>query len=169
MPMDDREKIDMLLEHVTNVEKNTTLLGRRLIAKGEVALGVRLIQLGRIHDASKFGGIEYNQLLRENDNKDILALAISQHNTTNPHHPEYWGGIHNMPMKGLGRAYVAEMVCDWKARSNEMGTSLEKWITESATGKWAFTPRDPIYEEIIYFFNLLCEKPFVPVRPEDKT
>lgn len=159
--MDDFEKIQALMHHIRNVQENAVLLGTRLIKAGEADLGRNLIANGFIHDYSKFRGIEWDELWRENDDKNSLALAIKQHNSTNAHHPEYWGTIQLMP-----RLYIAEMICDWKARSNEFGGSLEDWIKGEACKRFNFGPSDKVYEEIMTFFGMLCDKPFKKVRPE---
>lgn len=154
-------KIRAIARHIRNVEDNCLILGERLIYQGEIELGHQLVASGFIHDASKFKGIEWESIVpgqsSENvtDKKLKLKLAISNHNLTNSHHPEYWGGVHRMP-----RVCVAEMVCDWKSRSEEFGTSLRDWIDEVATKRWKFNTDDKVYKEIIYFVDLLCEKPF---------
>lgn len=161
--MTDSDKIDSLLEHIRNVQNNCVLLGRRLMKHGEVEFGRMLIANGFIHDASKFYGMEWDHLWRDNEDKDSLANSVRQHNRTNPHHPEYWGSIHNMP-----RIYIAEMVCDWKARSNEFGSSLLDWINGDASKRYNFSQRDEVYEEIMYFFGILCDQPFKPLKPESE-
>jgi hypothetical protein len=85
-----------------------------------------------------------------------LKLAIHHHNTTNQHHPENWsGGISDMP-----DVFLAEFVCDIKARSEEFGTSLRDWIDNEATKKWNFTTDSEVYKKIMKYVNLVCEKPF---------
>ena len=154
-------KIRAITRHIRNVEDNCLILGERLINQGEIELGKKLISNGYVHDASKFHGIEWESIVpgqsSENvdDKKLKLKLAISNHNQTNPHHPEYWNGIEKMP-----KVYVAEMCCDWKSRSEEFGTSLRDWIDEKATKRWKFDSNSKIYKEIIGFVDLLCEKPF---------
>jgi len=59
---------------------------------------------------------------------------------------------------------ILEMVCDWKARSEEFGTSLRDWIEESALKRWGFTKEDVIYKKITQYVDMLCEKPFNPVK-----
>jgi hypothetical protein len=152
------DKVQGLLRHILGVQQNCLLLGQRLIEAGEFHLGKLLIANGLIHDNSKFHGIEWDHLYTQNDDREKLALAIQQHNRTNPHHPEYWGGINNMP-----RIYLAEMVCDWKTRSNEFGASLTDWIEDDAMKRFQFTKTDAIYESILFFLELLVEKPFKPV------
>ena len=60
----------------------------------------------------------------------------------------------------MPRIYLAEMVCDWKARSEEFGSSLRDWITNSACKRFGFTDKDPVYKAIFEFVDLLCQKPF---------
>jgi hypothetical protein len=148
------DKIDILMDHISSFDTECTKLGRRLIIKGEVQFGVQLMKNGRLHDQSKFHGIEFDYLWQEFKNTPEFAMAIRQHQMTNPHHPEYWGNIHNMH-----RIYVAEMVCDWKSRSTQFGTSLMEYIRTQAMPRYQFTEKDPIFAEIAYFASILCDTP----------
>ena len=85
----------------------------------------------------------------------ILSDVIRHHATTNPHHPEYWGTIQNMP-----EVYIAEMVCDCAARSSEFGTSLKDWIINSATERYDFKMDDNIGKLIEKHLNLLISRSF---------
>jgi hypothetical protein len=157
------DKIRAIRRHTKNVEENCFLLGERLILAGEIDFGHKLIANGFLHDASKYRGIEWEFMAPgvpcdEETAKLKLKMAVAHHGKTNEHHPEYWGDIKIMP-----RLYVAEMVCDWKARSEEFGTALRDWITEQATKRFNFTVDDKVYEEIMFFVDLLCEKPFEPI------
>ncbi len=156
------EKIRSITRHIRNVEDNCLLLGEKLIMRGEIDLGRQLIANGYVHDTSKFYGIEFENLSRstsantnEENAKLKMRLAVQHHTLTNQHHPEYWNGIKNMP-----RVAVAEMVADWKARSEEFGTSVRDWIDESATKRWEFSKEDEVYRTIMDFVDLLCPKPF---------
>lgn len=153
------EKIRAISRHIRNVEDNCLLLGEKLISNGEIDLGHKLIANGFVHDASKFCGIEWEYMAPgptvEEGAKLKLKMAVQHHSRTNQHHPEYWGGINNMP-----RLYLAEMVADWKARSEEFGTCLRDWINEQATKRFGFTSEDKVYKEIMEFVDLLCPKPF---------
>jgi hypothetical protein len=60
----------------------------------------------------------------------------------------------------MPRLAVAELVCDWKARSEEFGSSLRDYVKERATKRWKFCEKDLIYKTIMEFVDLLCEKPF---------
>ncbi len=156
-------KIRALTRHIRNVEDNCLLLGEKLIEVGEVELGHNLIANGFVHDASKFHGIEWDYLsilpTKEEETKLKLKMAVHHHNCTNPHHPEAWNGIKNMPP-----VYLAECVCDWKSRSEEFGTSLREWIDEQATKRFGFDKTDTIYKEITKYVDLLCQKPFEQIQ-----
>jgi hypothetical protein len=153
-------KIRAITRHIRNVEDNCLLLGEKLIERGEIELGHKLIANGHVHDASKFWGMEWEhmapgQSAAEETAKLKLKLAVQHHNRTNSHHPEYWGRIQDMP-----RIAVAEMVCDWKARSEEFGTSLRDWIDTQALKRFHFMKEERTYKEIIEFVDILCPKPF---------
>lgn len=145
------------MRHIDNVRDNCVLLGERLIEKGEVDIGHRLIANGYCHDNSKFEGVEWEGLhteIKEN-NPDLFKYANCHHVRTNKHHPEWWGGIQNMC-----RLYIAEMVCDWAARSSEFGNDLRGWIKETATKKYDFTLQGKVYKEIKELVDLLLDTPF---------
>jgi len=154
-------KINRLTRHIRNVESNCILLGTKIIQQGDIELGHKLIANGMVHDASKFNGIEfenltYNEPSKEEASKLKMKMAVHHHQKTCLHHPEAWsGGIKEMPP-----VFLAECVCDWKARSEEFGTSLKDWIDETATKRWGFVKDDKVYKEIMSFVDLLCEKPF---------
>lgn len=154
----DVKKLDDLVRHIQGVQSNCLLLGKRLIENGDLELARTLIANSMLHDASKFRGIEWDFLGKSNVGGDMLVEAVRQHNRTNPHHPEYWGehgGIHKMPL-----VYVGEMVCDWKQRSNEFGTSLVDYINFKATVRFGFTKDDIVYSIIFSYVNMLLDTPF---------
>lgn len=152
-----KEHIDNLVRHIELVRESTLLLGERLINEGRKDFGRLLISKGFIHDASKFHGIEWKYLHAGSDvTNDKLALAVQQHVHTNPHHPEYWGGIENMP-----EIYVAEMVCDWYARAMEFGTGLREWINEEAIEKFEIDLKGEQYDWIVKYTDILLQNSFV--------
>jgi hypothetical protein len=158
------EKIRAIARHIRNVEDNCLFLGEKLIERGEIDLGHKLIANGYVHDASKFHGIEFEYLSVESSDEESaklkLKLAIHHHRKINPHHVEYWaGGIRDMPT-----VYLAEMVCDIKARSEEFGTSLRDWIDSEGIKRWGITKNDGEYKMIIKFVNLLCGEPFEEIK-----
>lgn len=155
------DKVRAIARHIRNVEDNCLLLGEKLIERGEIDLGRQLIANGMVHDASKFHGIEFEfmapgQRSDEEGAKVKLKLAIHHHQTTNLHHPEAWsGGIADMP-----DVYLCEMICDIKARSEEFGTDLRQWISETATQKYGFMKESSLFKKIMDYVDLLCPKPF---------
>ncbi len=152
------KRLQCLLRHIENVREDCELHATRLIERGEFDFGKTLIKNGQIHDNSKFEGIEWEELNGYHDH--LLDKAIAIHVKKNPHHPEYWDdlnlyGIHLMP-----RIYVAEMVCDWHARSTEFGTAIRDWIDAKATNKFNFDKTSKVYGEINDFLDLLLEPAF---------
>ena len=153
-----------ITRHIRNVQDNCILLGEKLIEQGEIEFGKTLIANGMKHDVSKFQGIEYEYMAplfakvgasADEPKKLKLKIAIQHHNSTNYHHPEAWESIHEMP-----DVFIAEMVCDWKARSEEFGSSLRDFISSTAMKRWEFTEEDQVYKLIMTYVDLLCERPF---------
>lgn len=155
-------RLSNLLRHVENVRDDCLLLGRRLIERGDEDLGLQLIANGQVHDNSKFRGIEWEYL---NDgafprpdpdpNREMFLVAHRQHVTTNMHHPEFWGDIADMPP-----IFLAEMVCDWHARSSEQGTDLLEWVKDRATERFKFPVSGRVYKDIKGYVELLLERKF---------
>lgn len=144
-----------VLRHIKHVQDAAQLLGERMMENGDRDQGRILIANSFKHDNSKFYGIEWEYMGAEEIDKDKLGLAILQHVTTNEHHPEYWGDIKQMP-----RVYIAEMVCDWYARSVEFGSDLRAWIKDYAMDRFGFTTSTKIYKEIKQFVDILLDKRF---------
>ena len=158
MKDDDAKHLKSLIRHIDNVRASCLLLGERLIENGKDELGLQLIANGYIHDASKFHGIEWEYLRDETKEAHPIefALALKHHQHVNPHHPEYWtNGIKSMPP-----VYLAEMVCDWKARSNEFATGLRSWIKQKAIKRWDFTVQSKEYKLIKGFVDVLLDSEF---------
>lgn len=155
MDTDGKRRLHLILRHIQGVQGNCNELAFRLSERGEEDFARQLIANGLIHDNSKLHGIEWECLHDDVDPK-LFQEALEHHQTTNEHHPEFWqGGIHEMP-----RIYVAEMICDWKARSAEFGSDLMEWINEKAKKKWNFDCRDKIGKEIRDLTKLLLDKRF---------
>lgn len=159
------DKITRITRHIRNVEDNCFLLGTKLISAGEIELGKQLIANSFIHDASKFKGIEFEFMAPgtpcDEDNAKLrLKLAIYNHQKTNPHHVEYWAnGVLDMP-----DVYLAELVCDFKARSEEFGTDLREYIDNKALPKWKISKEHESYAKVMRFVNLLCGEPFSEIK-----
>jgi len=155
----DTEKIERILTHIQNVQRNCYALGLKLIKLGRTSIGRQLIANGQIHDNSKFKGIEFADLF---EGSPILNDVVSHHQSVNPHHPEYWDDITDMP-----EVYIAEMVCDWASRSAEMGTGLRDFIKDTQAPRYKFQLDDTVGKEITYFVNLLLVPTFKKLTPNE--
>jgi hypothetical protein len=147
-------KLDNIRRHIRNVQDSAELLARRLIGKGEISFAINLLANVMEHDQSKYRGVEFDHL-HAGEDKELFQVSLKQHWSTNPHHPEYWGDIQEMP-----RIYLAELVCDLKARSEEFGTNLREYLDGEFSERHKLTPRCKVMMEIKYFVDLLLEKPF---------
>jgi hypothetical protein len=151
------QHLDNLIRHIELVREACILLGKKLIANDRHYFGRLLIAKGFEHDTSKFYGIEWDYLHSGRDvPKDKIECAIRQHVYCNDHHPEFWNGVDHMPEIAL-----AEMVCDWYARSQEFGTCLRDWINTTAVNKYQIDITSASYTSIQGFVDLLLEDPFI--------
>jgi hypothetical protein len=158
-PLPLLDHLNNLVRHIELVREACLLLGQRLIREGRTEFGRILIARGFEHDVSKFFGIEWDYLHAGPDvPEEKLRLAIHQHVRTNSHHPEYWGGIELMP-----EIAVAEMVCDWYARSQEFGTGLREWIASNAIPKFNIDTSSEHYRWITTFVDMLLTPTFKPI------
>ena len=151
--MDNFEKIETVIDHIQNVQRNCLKLGIKLIKAGRFEFGRDLIANGQLHDNSKLRGIEFDRLFA---GEQLLPEAIKHHRSVNLHHPEYWGTIHDMP-----EIYLAEMVCDCTARSAEFGTDIRLWFSHEGTARYNFSMTDSVGVRITNFLDILLGKTFV--------
>jgi hypothetical protein len=153
----NRRRLHNLLRHISNVQREAILLSERLMDNGEFGFSKQLLARSLQHDASKFFGIEWEYLHGDvkEDQPETFLLAAKQHVDTNQHHPEYWQDIQHMP-----RICIAEMVCDWKSRSDEFGNDIRDWIKEQATKKYGFSLHGVVYKTIKEFVDILLDPPF---------
>ena len=56
--------------------------------------------------------------------------------------------------------YIAEMVCNWKARSSEFGTDLREWMTTGAAKRFKYKANSSIHQKCLHYVDMLCDKPF---------
>jgi len=155
-----KDKLQEALRHLKNVHAACELMALRLIDRnehGDREMAMILVVNGFTHDLSKLRGIEWDWI-HQNEDKEKLLLAVKQHQASNEHHPEFWGGAGKMPPVRL-----AEMVCDWFARSQEMGTDLRAW-TLTALEKYEINPRSKLGMEIKKFVNLLLDPQFTKLE-----
>ena len=84
---------------------------------------------------------------------------IFLHQQFNIHHPEYWGGVLFLPPVA-----IAEMVCDWKARSEEKGSGFQEWIKDEAFKKYDIPPTGKVAKLIKKFVDLILDPPFKKMK-----
>ena len=153
---DDEQHIDDLDGHIRRVQENAMDLAKHFLRNGRQHDARVLLAKANAHDQSKWGGIEWDVLHRGPDvDKDMLSAAIKQHNHTNDHHPEFWGGLKNMP-----ELCVAEMVCDWLARSQELATDFRQYVKTVAAERFDFRSAPNQAAWISEFTDILLPQKF---------
>ena len=161
--INDGEHIERLARHIRLVQDAGLMMYRKLHLGCESPLGLKILRACIQHDSSKLqNSSEWEYLRRGADEEYPTAfkMALSYHQHSNKHHPEYWGDINKIPDE-----YLAEMVCDWYARSCEHGTDFRKWI--GGDYKKRFDADDKTDEKIKKFAGLLIEKPMPSFSQED--
>ena len=129
-----------------------------------------LVGSASVHDDSKYKDPERKPYIRlswqhKSDNyksyktpghiadKEIDAATL-HHIRNNEHHPEYWDKQDPAPKvidaTKMPNVYVAEMVADWMAMSEELGSSIKDWADKKVNVRWKFTKEQKklIYELI---------------------
>ena len=119
------KKLDLVQRHRARVMENCDIIGRKLIQEGEIGLGIRLIANSYVHDDPKLTSPLQFKYLFQNEDKDMLKLAIEEHNTTCDHHLSFYTDINSVPT-----VKIAEIVADLSARSAEQGTCLKDYLDE---------------------------------------
>jgi hypothetical protein len=158
--MTEHERMDGLLRHINLVREHCSILAEKLADKGEVELARGLLKNSFLHDNSKFSGIEWQFLTDPNTtNRAGLKYAIEHHQRTNPHHPEYWGTIKEMPL-----IYRYEMIADITARGSEMATSSRDFINNHMPKRYGFPKDGEIHKQLVSILDMLCPQPFTPIE-----
>lgn len=153
-----QDHIANLTRHINQVRENCEILAERLMAEGHKEMAVKLLARGYCHDNSKFYGIEWDYLHNGQEvPEDALELAIKQHSSTNDHHPEFWGGIDNMP-----EIAIYEMVADCLARAQEFGTDVRDWFNTSAVKKYKIKKTSDQWKWIGEALDMLLVNHFKP-------
>ena len=161
------------LEHIGRVKKNA------LVIYGYDPVRFKLVlDIADAHDASKFKDPEFVPYVQLSyyyvckrtgekfdthpELKEQIRDAVFHHIKNNRHHPEYYfdgairerGGqvIDAMKMPPIS---IAEMICDWKAMSQELDNKIEDFADSVVNKKFIFLPEQVnlIYELIEVFKN----------------
>jgi hypothetical protein len=122
------------------------------------------------HDLSKFKEPEYTPYLHVNWKyhmkergaeyipsnviENQMNSATFHHVSTNKHHPDYWDNNLNLDNRDkivdstkMPLTYVATMVADWLAMSEEKKTNPYEWAKQNINKRWKFNKEQ---EEFIY-------------------
>lgn len=156
-----KEKVQKALRHIRNVQDGIETIALKLIDNGYVEQAREILAQGLAHDRSKFSvNSFFKHLVLCEGTPEKIKGSVYEHSRQETHHPEcfVWDHISEMDTPSL-----IEMVCDWKARSQGFGTDLRKWIDEEATVKFEFKKDDEVYKRIMYYVDMLLEKPFKPL------
>jgi hypothetical protein len=113
------------------------------------------------HDKSKFysdiylGYVWINahyNLGMKYPSKEIELLAkvsCEKHYKAEDHHPEHFGDCNDMTISN-----ITEMIADWSAMSEELGTSLIDWYNKIASKKYNFNEENTnIIKNLIKFIE----------------
>jgi len=135
-----------------------------------------IIELGQVHDASKFVSPERDPYVLiswdyhckdkgipfklPDDIKDKMNEATEHHVKSNSHHPEQWSNQsqtisrenRNAPCKLIDATKmpdesIAEMCADWCAMSEERNNTPRQWADKNVNIRWKFTDEQ---KELIY-------------------
>jgi len=120
-------------------------------------------------------GVEF---ILPNDIKEKMHEATFHHIKRHKHHPEFWDD--NVTIDGLNKddrdkptegkqvdgtkmppTYIAAMVADWFAMSEELGGHPKKWANDNVNVRWKFNTEQV---ELIYE---LIEKVWPTPEPKD--
>ena len=150
--MTSLEKYEIIIKHMRLVDQNCCTIAKKLLPTRQ-SFALKLIEQGRMHDQSKLWDFEFTHLWK---GAPEFKEALRQHRYQNPHHPEFWSNnIRKMP-----EIFIAEMVCDLAARSQEFGTDLREYIFGPFAVKHSFTREDKIGKDIEYIVDLLLTPAF---------
>lgn len=147
-------------QHIQRVCDNASKLVKRYPGKY-----AGLIGQSRKHDKSKFSKGEMVPYIwltefhrHNNDGKKFeypegmkarVDKACLHHINSNRHHVEFHGGDGSK----MTKIDIAEMVCDWAAMSQELGTSLREWSDKKIKTLKCTKPQVEMINEIIDFFE----------------
>lgn len=150
------QHVDDLIAHVDRVRQNAQVLAKALIAQGRAEFARILLARAHVHDASKWHGVEWEQLHMGPDvSGPELEAAIRQHQRINDHHVEHWGSLDAVP-----EICVAELVCDVAARSQEFATDLRLWLRTEFASRYGLDKAPRQAKQIRAFVDMLLPPKF---------
>jgi len=152
--MTDTEKLTSIIQHIKRVEDNCNIISRKMMDINP-RFAIAIAKRGRIHDASKFDQLEFENLWVDSR---LFTISLLHHHTNNSHHPEHYrNGIH-----GMSELDLAEMVADCAARAQEFGKDVRIWFfsDDKAPKKYGYLGEQHIYDRLEYYVNMLLNTSF---------
>lgn len=159
------------LEHIERVKKNALV-----IYKYDPVRFKLILDIADAHDASKFKEPEFTPYVQLSyyyvckrtgekcdthpELKEQIKDAVFHHIKNNRHHPEYYFDETTRERNGqvinaikMPAISIAEMICDWKAMSQELENKIEDFADSVINKKFIFSPEQVnlIYELIGIF------------------
>ena len=152
-------QLDDLIEHKKYVLTSCNKMSKWLFANGQEELAFKLLQRALVHDNSKFENGELIHLINLSETNDSLTNAdyimtdadkrcIELHWKNNRHHPEHFSCVENME-----ELDIIEMVCDWYARSLQLGTNFMEFVYTRQENRFHFP--DKMFSMILKYCNIL--------------
>jgi len=170
--MTDKEIRDLFFkrtnEHINRVKRNALVLFRY----DPIRFKYLLIQADK-HDASKFEEPEFTPYIQlsyyymcrkqgievktSSDIKEQIKDAVFHHIKNNKHHPEYYYDAATRDRSGqlidarsMPIISIAEMVCDWKAMSQELDNNVLDFANTVIDKKYTFSS-----DQVILIYELI--------------
>jgi|AntAceMinimDraft_18_1070375.scaffolds.fasta_scaffold01581_5 ElaB/YqjD/DUF883 family membrane-anchored ribosome-binding protein len=154
-------------EHINRVRKNLKKIAKKYgkrVKNQPYTNPENLSRRGLLHDKSKYSDMERIPCIwltwyhyKKNKDEDfiyppgverVVKKANRHHVNTNRHHPEYHASPTDMTYEDL-----SEMVADWAAMSQELGTSLREWVKANLKN-WDFKNEDKRFiNELVKMFD----------------
>ena len=151
-----------LLTHKKFILDSCNKMAKFLFQEGKEELAIGIVHRAITHDNSKFENGELNHILQlsECNNsmtnpKYIMTEAdkkcIEQHWKNNRHHPEHFEHITDM-----SELDIIEMVCDWYARSAQLGTDFMEFVYTRQENRFHFP--EEMFNLIIKYCNIITRE-----------
>lgn len=156
------EHFEELCEHKKILIDSCKVLSIYFLKRGDEDFALQLMKRAFIHDISKLSKFEFhaadafnsfskNTNTRTHNFSKDEKIFLTEHWKNNKHHPEHWDDVTNMT-----DIDIAEMVCDWHARSVEFEDDLLDYIEYRQETRFSFP--DTMYSRIMYYANILLSE-----------
>jgi len=169
---ENHEKFNIFIKrmsaHIEKVRSNAKII------QDQIKFPENLYNFTENHDELKFLNpelIPYIDLTMENLKKEIspnyvrninASPSILHHVINSSHHPEFYHptkdslkelGVEKINALSMPDFFIAEMICDWKAMSQELNTNIYVWIKTNVGKRWLFSEKQQ--ELIMQYAKLL--------------